>query len=156
MRNLYINLIWMKTHMKTPVDIKTYFTIIWCVWKIPTCPLNLWNLTDIILTAVNGSQPESRDQPNGEIKNNLQKTGLSSPLYSPLRQKLNRYIYNSFFKNVIRELKVTYYKLRVEEGKHSTDSANELSDLHTTHTQATEVRWGARFSGHWVVTSMSA
>ena len=39
---------------------------------------------------------------------------------------------------------------------HSPDSSNELSDLHTTQTQASEIRWCARFSYHWMVTSMSA
>ena len=38
----------------------------------------------------------------------------------------------------------------------SADSSNELSDLHTTQSLASDVRWGARFSGHWVITSMFA
>ena len=38
----------------------------------------------------------------------------------------------------------------------SADSSSELSDLHTTQTQATEVTWGARFSSHWVATTMFA
>ena len=37
---------------------------------------------------------------------------------------------------------------------HSAASSNELLDRHTTLTQITDVGWGARFSGHWVVTSM--
>ena len=37
---------------------------------------------------------------------------------------------------------------------HSAVSSNELLDLHTTQTQSSKVSWGARFSGHWVVTSM--
>ena len=37
---------------------------------------------------------------------------------------------------------------------HSTDSSIKLSDLHTTQTQTSELRWGACFIGHWVVTSM--
>ena len=37
---------------------------------------------------------------------------------------------------------------------HSAVSSNELSDIHTTQTQASEVRWGARVSSLWVVTSM--
>ena len=39
---------------------------------------------------------------------------------------------------------------------HSAASSNELLYLHATQTQAGEVRRGARFSGHWVVTSMFA
>ena len=39
---------------------------------------------------------------------------------------------------------------------HSADSSIKLSDHHTTQTQTSEVRWAARFSGHWVVTSMFA
>ena len=31
---------------------------------------------------------------------------------------------------------------------HSTDSSIKLSDLHTTQTPASDVRWAARFSGH--------
>ena len=34
---------------------------------------------------------------------------------------------------------------------HSADSSIKLSDHHTTQTQTSEVRWAARFSGHWVV-----
>ena len=34
--------------------------------------------------------------------------------------------------------------------QHSADSSIELSDLHTTQTPASEVRWAARFSGHWI------
>ena len=38
----------------------------------------------------------------------------------------------------------------------NSDSSIKLSDLHTTQTPASEARWAARFSGHWVVTSMFA
>ena len=34
-------------------------------------------------------------------------------------------------------------------------SSTKLSGRHTTHTQTSEVKWAARFSGHWVVTIMS-
>ena len=39
---------------------------------------------------------------------------------------------------------------------HSSDSSNELSDLLTTQTQASEVGCGARFNGHRVANSMFA
>ena len=39
---------------------------------------------------------------------------------------------------------------------HSADSSIKRSGRHTTQTQTSEVRWAARFSGHWVVTSMFA
>ena len=39
---------------------------------------------------------------------------------------------------------------------HSADSSIKLSGNHRTQTQTSEVRWAARFSGHWVVTSMFA
>ena len=39
---------------------------------------------------------------------------------------------------------------------HRADSSIKLSGCHTTQTQTSEVRWAARFSGHWVVTSMFA
>ena len=39
---------------------------------------------------------------------------------------------------------------------HSVASSNELLDLHTTQTQASEVRRGACFSGHWMTTSIFA
>ena len=39
---------------------------------------------------------------------------------------------------------------------HSADSFIKLSGRHTTQTVTSEVRWTARFSGHWVVTSMFA
>ena len=39
---------------------------------------------------------------------------------------------------------------------HSADSPNELSDLHTTQTQASEVGWCARFNCHRVATSRFA
>ena len=39
---------------------------------------------------------------------------------------------------------------------HSAASSNELLHLLTRQTQTREVRWGARSSGHWVVTSMFA
>ena len=35
--------------------------------------------------------------------------------------------------------------------QHSADSSVKLSGGHTTQTQTSEVRWAARFSGHWVV-----
>ena len=44
----------------------------------------------------------------------------------------------------------------VQGSIHSAASSNDLLDLHSTQTQTCEVRWGARFSGHWVVTSMFA
>ena len=40
--------------------------------------------------------------------------------------------------------------------KHCAVSSSEFLDPHTTQTQPSEVRWGARFSGHWVATSMFA
>ena len=43
-----------------------------------------------------------------------------------------------------------------KQSKHSADSPNKLSDLHTTQTQVSEVRWSARFNGHLVVASMFA
>ena len=39
---------------------------------------------------------------------------------------------------------------------HRADSSIKISGCHTTQTQTSEVRWAARFSGHWVVTSMFA
>ena len=39
---------------------------------------------------------------------------------------------------------------------HSTDSSVKHSSRHSTQTQTSEVRWAARSSGHWVVTSMFA
>ena len=44
-----------------------------------------------------------------------------------------------------------HFELELEY--HSTDSSNEF---HSTQTTASEVRWGARFSGQWVATSMFA
>ena len=41
-------------------------------------------------------------------------------------------------------------------GWHSADNSNEFLDLHTTQITASEVGWGAPFSGHWVATSMFA
>ena len=39
-------------------------------------------------------------------------------------------------------------------GIHSAESSNELSDLHTTQSPGSEVKWGARSSGQWVAISM--
>ena len=40
--------------------------------------------------------------------------------------------------------------------KHSANSSVKLSGRHCTQTKTREVRWAARSSGHWVVTSMFA
>ena len=39
---------------------------------------------------------------------------------------------------------------------HSADSSIKLSSHNTTQIQTSEVKWGACFSGHWVVTNMFA
>ena len=46
-----------------------------------------------------------------------------------------------------KNLNVFYLVLQLHLS-HSAASSNELLDLHTTQTQASKVRWGARFSGH--------
>ena len=45
---------------------------------------------------------------------------------------------------------------RVVAKTHSAESSIKLSGCHWTQTQTSEVRWAARFSGHWVVTIMYA
>ena len=47
-------------------------------------------------------------------------------------------------------------KMADHENSHSADRSIKFSGRHTSQTQASEVRWAARFSGHWVVTSMFA
>ena len=59
-----------------------------------------------------------------------------------------------FFSEIIHQKKCSNRNVFIE--MHSAASSNELLDLHNTPTQTSEVRWGARYSGHWVVTSMFA
>ena len=71
-------------------------------------------------------------------------------------------IFSILFKNCIFQCMGKIYCVEFQrcplkfQTKHSADSSIKLSGRHTTQTRTSEVRWAARFSGHWVVTSMFA
>ena len=58
--------------------------------------------------------------------------------------------------NLLHNGPVTRKTFPFDDVIHSADSSIKLSGRHTTQTQTSEVRWAARFIGHWVVPSMFA